>query len=131
MSHTAIIHEFGAVVIDVNDLERESFFWGEMLGQKPGQPRSGGDWITVGMLDDKAQLVLQRVPEPKANKDRIHLDFLVQDVDTVISQIIDLGGSQISEPRIGGGVTMADPEGKEFCIGAFRRNEEGQRVPLE
>lgn len=130
MRHNSIIREFGATVIDVNDLEREAVFWGELLGEAPGQPRSGGGWITVGTLSGTALLVLQQVPEPKTVKDRVHLDFLVDDVDAAIAQVIELGGSQTSEPRIGGGVTMADPERNEFCIGAFRRTKEGERIPL-
>ena len=29
-----------------------------------------------------------------------------------------------------GGVTMADPEGNEFCLGAFRRTKDGKRKAL-
>ena len=130
MPRSAIVRDCGAVVIDVNDLEREAMFWGKLLGQKPGQPRSGGSWLTVGTLKGTAWLVLQQVAEPKTVKNRVHLDFSIDDVDRAINQIIELGGSRISEPRVGGGVTMADPEGNEFCIGAFRRTREGQRIPL-
>jgi len=126
----AIVRQLGAVVIDVNDVERVSAFWGALLGQEPGQPRSGGDWLTVGTLADNAVLVLQRVPESKAVKNRVHMDFPVDDVDEAIAEIVALGGSQISGLRIGGGVTMADPEGNEFCIGAFRRTKEGARTPF-
>ena len=53
--------------------------------------------------------------------------FVVTDVNEAIARIAQLGGTQISEPRVGGGVTMADPEGNEFCIGAFRRSKDGVR----
>jgi len=125
-----IVRELGAVVIDVNDIERVSAFWGAVLGQKPGQLRSSGDWLTVGTLADNTWLVLQRVPESKAVKNRVHIDFRVDNVDEAIAHIVALGGSHIGGPRIGGGVTMADPEGNEFCIGAFRRTKEGARTPL-
>ena len=130
MTHSAIVHELGGVVIDVRDLERMAAFWGALLGQEPGQPRSGGGWLTVGTLEGTAWLVLQQVPEPKTVKNRVHLDLRVDDVDEAITRILALGGSQISERRVGGGVTMADPEGNEFCIGAFRRTKEGKRIPL-
>ena len=130
MSHEAILREFGGVVIDVSDLDREAAFWGALLGHEPGQPRSGGGWVTVGTLAGSAWLVLQQVPEPKTAKNRVHLDFRVDDVDQAISRIIAVGGSQLSEPRVGGEVTMADPEGNEFCIGESRRTEEGKRIPL-
>ena len=130
MTHRAIVHALGGVVIDVRDLERMAAFWGALLGQEPGQPRSGGGWLTVGTLEGTAWLVLQHVPEPKTVKNRVHLDFLVADVDAAITRILALGGRQMSERRVGGGVTMADPEGNEFCIGAFRRSKEGKRIPL-
>ena len=125
----AIVRDFG-VTIDENDLELEAAFWGALIGEEPGPIRSGDGWLTVGDLYDGAMLVLQKVPEPKTVKDRIHLDFRVEDVNEAIVRITALGGSQISEPRTGGGVTMADPEGNEFCIGAFRRSKEGVRTPL-
>jgi predicted enzyme related to lactoylglutathione lyase len=127
---TGIAREFGAVVIDVNDLELEAAFWGEMIGEEPGPLRGDGGWITIGTLAGGAMLTLQMVPEPKSIKDRLHLDFHVDDLDAAIARIIKLGGSQLTEPRVGGGVTMADPEGNEFCIGAFRRNKQGVRTPL-
>ena len=63
-------------------------------------------------------------------KNRAHLDFHVDDVEKAIAHIVTLGGTKISEPCIGGGVTMADPEGNKFCIGTFRRTKEGTRIPL-
>ncbi len=128
MTNHAIVRELGAVVIDVDDIKRMATFWGQMLGQEPGQIRHDGGWLTVGTLEGPVWLTLQKVPEPKTVKNRVHLDFRVDDVDKAIARIVDLGGHQISEPRVGGGVTMADPEGNEFCIGAFRRTKEGERL---
>ncbi|NQW19051.1 MAG: VOC family protein [Chloroflexi bacterium] len=124
------IVEIGAVTVDVNDLEREAEFWRAMIGEEPGPARGGGGWLTIGNISDGVLMALQKVPEPKTIKDRIHFDFQVDDVDEAITRIIELGGTQLSEPRAGGGVTMADPEGNEFCIGSFRRNKEGVRRPL-
>ena len=63
MPHNPIVGQVGGVVIDVNDLGREAAFWGELLGQEPGQPRSGSGWLTVGTLEGAAWLVLQQVPQ--------------------------------------------------------------------
>jgi len=124
-----IARKFAGAVIDVNDLGLEAAFWGAMLGEEPGPIRSDGGWVTIGTLGGPARLVLQKVPEPKTIKDRIHIDLDVDDVDVAITRIIEMGGSQLSEPKISGGVTMADPQGNEFCIGAFRRSKEGLRTP--
>ena len=120
--------ETGAVVLDVSDIEREADFWGALIGENPGPLRSEKGWLTVGSLGPGTFLVLQKVPESKAVKNRCHLDFIVSDVDQAIREIVALGGSRASEPSPGGGVTMTDPEGNEFCIGAFRRTEEGKRT---
>lgn len=132
MGHTApgIVLETAAVVLDVHDIERLAVFWGAVLGEEPGPLRGGGGWLTVGSLDATMSLVLQKVPESKVAKNRCHLDFAVADVDEAVRRIVALGGRQVSGPRRGGGVTMADPEGNEFCIGAFRRNKDGTRTPV-
>ena len=120
--------ETGAVVLDVSDIERQAAFWGALIGENPGPLRSEGGWLTVGSLGPATILVLQKVPETKIVKNRLHLDFGVAAVDQAVRKIVALGGSRISEPRHGGGVTMADPEGNEFCIGAFRRTKEGKQT---
>ena len=125
-----VVLETAAVVLDVHDIEGEAAFWGAVLGEEPGLLRGGDGWLTVGALDSTMSLVLQKVPEPKMAKNRCHLDFAVANVDESARRIVALGGSRVSGPRPGGGVTMADPEGNEFCIGAFRRNRDGKRTPL-
>ena len=131
MTKKPIVLETASITLDVEDIEREARFWGAMLGETPGPLRSGGGWVTVGSLDSTTALILQKVPEPKVVKNRCHICFVVADVDEAIRRIVELGGSLVSEPRQGGGVTMADPEGNEFCIGSFRRTKDGERVPLD
>ena len=125
-----IVLELGGVTLDVDDIEGEGDFWSAMLGEEPGPLRGGGGWMTVGSIDSTTLLVLQKVPEPKVVKNRCHMCFVVPDVEEAIHRIEALGGRRISEHRVGDGVTMADPEGNEFCIGAFRRDKEGMRTRL-
>ena len=122
--------DIASVVLDVDDIEREAAFWGAVLEEEPGPLRGEGGWLTVGSLDYTISLVLQKVPEPKVVKNRCHMCFIVSDVGEEVRKIIALGGSRISNPRPGGGVTMSDPEGNEFCIGAFRHTKDGKRTPL-
>jgi predicted enzyme related to lactoylglutathione lyase len=76
-------------------------------------------------------LVLQRVPEGKTVKNRVHLDFTVVNVDAAINRILALGGTTVREVREGGGhfVTMADPDGNEFCLAAYARSRTGEHLP--
>ena len=61
------------------------------------------------------------VPEPKAGKNRIHLDLTttsIEDQQETVARLVELGARHID---IGQGpddrhVVLADPEGNEFCI---------------
>jgi Glyoxalase-like domain len=65
----------------------------------------------------------QRVQEPKATKNRIHLDFQLRGDnagrDALVDHLLELGGRRIGERTQGpvhAWVIMADPEGNEFCV---------------
>jgi hypothetical protein len=66
------------------------------------------------------RVLFQVVPEPKTVKNRVHLDLHVglERRPEVIERLVGLGGSVLWEGREGSGtwVTMADPEGNEFCV---------------
>ena len=59
------------------------------------------------------------VPEPKACKNRVHLDLAVKGSDqaTEVARLVGLGAVHID---IGEGthpwVVLSDPEGNEFCV---------------
>jgi hypothetical protein len=73
-------------------------------GAGPGSPR----------------VLFQRVPEAKSGKNRVHLDIRTgdADVDAIRKRLIERGATVLQEGRQGPHtwVTMADPEGNEFCI---------------
>ncbi|WP_336207889.1 VOC family protein [Nonomuraea sp. LPB2021202275-12-8] len=60
------------------------------------------------------RLWFQRVPEPKAVKNRVHLDLLADDLDAEVARLLALGATVVSrhEDR----TVLADPEGNEFCL---------------
>ena len=93
-----VVMETAAVVLDVDDVEREAAFWGAVLGEEPGPLRGEGVWLTVGSLDSTTALVLQKVPEPKTVKNRCHMCFTVPDVDEAVRQILALGGNRVNSP---------------------------------
>ena len=60
----------------------------------------------------------QRVPEAKTSKSRVHLDIRVDDIHAEAARLDALGAKRID---VGQGseehwITMADPEGNEFCV---------------
>ena len=62
---------------------------------------------------------LQEVPEKKTGKNRVHLDFVVDDLDEATARVEELGGHWL-DPRQTFELEgfrwrcMADPEGNEF-----------------
>jgi Glyoxalase-like domain len=60
------------------------------------------------------RLFFQKVPEPKQGKNRLHLDLLSDAGENEVRQLLDRGARE--QFRVGTRVTLADPEGNEFCI---------------
>ncbi|GAA1734132.1 VOC family protein [Brachybacterium phenoliresistens] len=121
MEDAPVLHN-PVVIIDVTDLVRSGEFWGRLLGVTPGSPRSNGDYLTVGPIAVGASLVLQRVEEAHLQKNPVHLDFQVADVEDALQLIISLGGKELPTHFTGEGVTVADPDGNEFCIAPASRS---------
>lgn len=62
---------------------------------------------------------LQRVPETNAIKSRVYLDLFVDDLDTEVVRLVDLGATVVAEHDDDGGYRTAmlgDPEHNEFCV---------------
>jgi hypothetical protein len=68
------------------------------------------------------RLLFQKVPEGKAAKNRVHLDFQMGGDaarDETVERIRGLAGTSLWDGQQGPDhrwVTMADPEGNEFCV---------------
>ena len=78
----------------------------------------------VGQLLVVCARLLQQVPEPKAGKNRMHLDLQVADVHSEVERLIALGASLIQPPHDDAGFLTAilrDPQGNEFCLIKPRR----------
>lgn len=109
--------DYLVLTLDVLDLDRQTTFWCEAFGYK----HQGGvaQYHSLGDPADKMpKLLLQRVPEAKAAKNRLHIDFHVADVDAAAARIEALGATRVARREEFGlhWVTMQDPEGNEFCL---------------
>jgi hypothetical protein len=65
------------------------------------------------------RLLFQTVPEDKTVKDRVHLDLHVGDRrDAVVASCLERGATKLWDGQQGPQtwVTLADPEGNEFCV---------------
>jgi predicted enzyme related to lactoylglutathione lyase len=107
------------LVLDSADPDRLAEFWAEALGlQRLG---AAGNYVLLASRSGALpELLLQRVGEPKATKNRMHLDIETPDVDSEVERLETIGARRIEdESRVEHGnrwVVMADPEGNEFCV---------------
>ncbi|WP_190822173.1 VOC family protein [Saccharopolyspora pogona] len=64
-------------------------------------------------------LALQRVPEPRAGKNRVHVDLDTTDRRAEVRRLVELGATEMGEHDGPDGLqwtVLADPEGNEFCV---------------
>lgn len=103
----------GNIIIDSDDIEAGVRFWSGALGSKVATwsypyvfldaVKSGG--IGVG---------LQKVPEHKTTKSRVHLDFVIDDVEAEVKRLEELGAHRRN--FVENWWVMEDPNRNEFCV---------------
>jgi predicted enzyme related to lactoylglutathione lyase len=109
-----------ALVVDCFDLERAADFWTKILGYaRAGEPE--GQYQSLVPSDGSGvEILLQRVPEVKDTKNRLHLDLRTRDLAVEVARVRALGASVLTqEPILEDGWTwhiLADPDGNEFCV---------------
>ena len=105
------------VVIDCADPTALAEFWADALGyRKLGwfDPY----FVLTSPVPEFPPVILQRVPEPKLGKARIHFDIRVDDIEAEARRLEALGAKRIDvgQGDAPGWIAMADPEGNEFCV---------------
>lgn len=137
------------VTFDCANPKQLGQFWATVLGYEEDAPPSGfatwPDYLRAAHVPEKfweaayavvdptkagSRLYFQRVPEPKAVKNRLHLDINVsggralpleqrrQNVAAAVERFVQAGATKIQEKAEGDSywVVMADPESNEFCL---------------
>ena len=107
------------LVLDCADPEKLAEFWAPALGYF----NLGSVGSYVALFPDGTpgpKLLLQRVDEPKAGKNRMHFDAEVADIEAEAARLVGLGATHVSEAPLSEHgstwVLMTDPEGNEFCV---------------
>jgi predicted enzyme related to lactoylglutathione lyase len=76
--------------------------------------------VAIDPPDDGGPVMFfTKVPEPKAVKNRVHLDLRPQrDMDEEVQRVLALGATVVHVVEEDGRrwTVMADPEGNEFCV---------------
>jgi hypothetical protein len=107
------------LVLDCSDPEALAGFWAPALGYD--RIGAAGQYVLLLPREPGApKLLLQRVPEEKAAKNRMHLDIETSDIDAEAARLEHLGARRVTrDAQAEHGShwhVMADPEGNEFCV---------------
>lgn len=107
------------LVLDCADPEKLADFWAPALGYVT--LGSAGNYVLLVATDgNQPKLLLQRVPEPKTAKNRMHLDIVTPDIHGEAARLEALGANRVGPESMSEHgstwVLMEDPEGNEFCV---------------
>jgi len=120
-----------ALCIDAVDPRPVAAFWQNALGWRRTfededdivlEPPAGSPLDGVA-----ADLLVQRVPESKTGKNRLHLDLRPDDQEAEVARLEQLGARRVcvgQDPSVTW-VVMADPDGNEFCVLRARPSDQG------
>jgi catechol 2,3-dioxygenase-like lactoylglutathione lyase family enzyme len=109
----------GSTVVNVADLDRAIAFWTAALGYAV---RDAAHAPTFAVLSDPerawSNLSVQLSDEPKAGRNRLHLDLYAGDQAGEVARLESLGARRIPWDYAADAdyVVMADPDGNEFCV---------------
>lgn len=109
------------VTMDCEDVALVAAFWRDALGYDEPNPATAEAPFHALVSPDGGlhHLTLQRVPESKTIKNRVHLDLFVDDLDAEVARLLDLGASVVATHDDDGGyrtTILGDPEHNEFCV---------------
>jgi hypothetical protein len=112
--------------IDSRNAHDQSVWWGQVLGfsEDPRDPNLPGHQECMIFSPDGRQRVLFiEVPEGKTVKNRVHFDLWPTDrtMNEEVERLFAAGATLVHDLRDQHGpgtgwVTLADPEGNEFCV---------------
>ena len=109
---------------DAIDAYAQSNFWSQVLDfiADPDDPNEPGHQECLITSRDLSQLLLFiTVPDAKKVKNRVHLDLRPMDGtrEQEVERLLALGATHVGDyrrPDGSGWITLADPEGNEFCV---------------
>lgn len=108
------------LVLDCHDPAALAPFWSEALGYDVIGEAGSYVLLLPPAGETGPQFLLQRVPEPKQTKNRMHFDIHVADIEAEASRLVGLGAERIQDEQLAehgnNWVLLRDPEGNEFCV---------------
>jgi hypothetical protein len=114
------------IVIDCTDAQQLASFWSQAL-DRPVDQGATAEFATIGHGKSASgtapTLMFIHVPELKQGKNRLHLDLAAREIpdwQSEVERLMAIGATRIDEHQEFGWhwITMRDPEGNEFDLGA-------------
>jgi predicted enzyme related to lactoylglutathione lyase len=116
MHRSRVVH----FVIDVDDLDQAVAFWSAALGATEDRisPGSRHVYRKLKLPDSEIRVLLQKTDDPKASKERMHLDLETDDVEAEVKRLEALGATRWDHQQERGFDfwVMRDPWANEFCV---------------
>lgn len=111
------------LVLDAVDVDLVAGFWADALGYRRADRLDQYEVLVPADGNSGSVLLVQGVPEPKAVKNRMHLDLHVSDPEAEAARLVALGATRTGTGSLGEivWINMKDPEGNEFDIGRRSR----------
>jgi predicted enzyme related to lactoylglutathione lyase len=107
------------VTIDCADPRSLAKFWSEAVGYEVKADLGEGAFVVLSQPGDGGvRLGLQKVPEPRVGKNRVHVDWSTEDRRGEVARLTGLGATVVGEHAYPGLVwtVLTDPEGNVFCV---------------
>jgi predicted enzyme related to lactoylglutathione lyase len=107
------------LTVDTTDPARLGRWWAEVLDYRIEHENAEETTIAPKGTGHPG-LTFTRVDEPKAGKNRLHLDLDPDDRDGEVERLVNMGARHVDIGQGDGAdiasVVLADPEGNEFCV---------------
>jgi predicted enzyme related to lactoylglutathione lyase len=109
------------ITIDCVDARALAGFWQVLTGWNVYWDDDPEVVLAPSFPHDGTGMLFIPVPEGKTAKNRVHLDLSPEDCtrDEMVQRALAAGATVLGDHRTGDGlgwVTLADPEGNEFCL---------------
>jgi predicted enzyme related to lactoylglutathione lyase len=108
------------LVLDCAEPQELEQFWRDALGYRTYFSSESAVILVPNDDANASPLLLQKVPEPKSGKNRMHVDLVADDIEPEVDRLIDLGAKRVHDGVQSIGevkwVTLLDPVGNEFCV---------------
>ncbi|WAC55683.1 VOC family protein [Gordonia sp. SL306] len=109
------------ITVDTTDPVPLANWWSEQIGGSI-HAENEGFFVVVSMGVGKPLLGFQKVDDPTPGKNRLHLDMSTDDLTAEVDRLIAAGATKIADRALPGleWVTLADPDGNQFCVSGTR-----------